>query len=135
MGGARWNEPPLAAIYTSRERETALAEAEYYIAAQPLRPKAKRVLYTIRVSLKNVLDLTGPGLLDRLGITTDILQGDDQSPCRLIGGAVHWLGHDGLLVPSARRAGGTNLVIYQQDPSSSDFEVLEDEVIADDERT
>lgn len=25
--GARWNGPPLAAIYTSRERETALAEA------------------------------------------------------------------------------------------------------------
>lgn len=30
MGGARWNEPNLAAIYTSCERETALAEAEYY---------------------------------------------------------------------------------------------------------
>ena len=132
--GARWNEPPLAAIYASRERETALAEAEYYIAVQPLRPKARRVLYTIRVSLKNVLDLTAPGVLDRLGITMEILQNDDQSPCRLIGGAANWLGHDGLLVPSARRPGGTNLVIYQQDVASSEFEILAEEVIVADER-
>jgi RES domain-containing protein len=132
--GARWNEPPLEAIYTSCERETALAEAEYYLAAQPSRPKAKRVLYTVRVSLKNVLDVTAPGLLDLLGITSAILQNDDQSPCRWIGSAVNWLGHDGLLVPSARRIGGTNLVIYQQDLSASDFEVLAEEVIAADER-
>src|SRR5438045_962841 len=92
--GARWNDPTGGAIYTSCERETALAEAEYYIAAQPLRPKAKRTLYTIRVSLKTVLDLTAPGLLDRLEITTDILQNDDQSPCRRIGAAANWLGHD-----------------------------------------
>jgi RES domain-containing protein len=133
--GARWNEPPLEAIYTSCERETALAEAEYSLAAQPLRPKAKRVLYTIRVSLKNVLDLTAPGFLDRLRITPAILQGDDHSPCRLIGNAANWLGHEGLLVPSARRAGGTNLVIYQQDLSTRDFEILVEEVIAVDERT
>jgi RES domain-containing protein len=133
--GARWNEPPLEAIYTSCERDTALAEAEYYLAAQPLRPKAKRVLYTIRVSVKTVLDLTAPDILDRLGITPAILQGDDHSPCRLIGNAANWLGHDGLLVPSARRAGGTNLVIYQQDLSANDFKVLVEEMIAADERT
>jgi RES domain-containing protein len=133
--GARWNEPPLEAIYTSCERETALAEAEYYLAAYPVRPKAKRVLYTIRVSLQSVLDLTAPGLLDRLGITPAILQADDHSPCRLIGNAANWLGHDGLLVPSARRPSGMNLVIYQQDLSTSDFEVLSEEVIAPDERT
>jgi RES domain-containing protein len=132
--GARWNESPLAAIYASCERETALAEAEYYIAAQPLRPKARRVLYTIRVSLKNVLNLTAPGLLDRLGITIETLQNDDQSPCRIIGGAANWLGHDGLLVPSARRSGGTNLVIYRQELSASDFEILAEELIAADER-
>ena len=133
--GARWNEPPLEAIYTSCERETALAEAEYYLAAQPLRPRAKRVLYTIHVSLKNVLDLTAHGLLDRLGIIPAILQSDDHSPCRLIGSAVNWLGHDGLLVPSARAPRGINLVIYQQDLSTTDFEVVSEEVLAADERS
>jgi RES domain-containing protein len=128
--GARWNAPLLAAIYTSLERETALAEAEYAIASQPLRPKAKRMLYTIRVALQNVIDLTAPDLLPQLGITADVLSAVDQSLCRFIGGAVTWLGHDGLFVPSARWAGGTNLVIYQQDPSSDVFEVVAEEVIA-----
>lgn len=132
--GARWNAPPLGAIYASCERETALAEAEYYIVSQPLRPKARRMLYTIRVSLKNVADLTAPGLLPLLGITDDVLTGSDQLPCRLIGGAVNWLGHDGLLVPSARRVGGTNLVIYQQDPSTDVFEITSEEIISPDER-
>lgn len=132
--GARWNAPPVEAIYTSCERETALAEAEYSISCQPLRPRARRMLYTIRVSLHNVIDLTVPGLLRRLGITGDVLAGADQSPCRLVGSAVNWLGRDGLLVPSARRVAGTNLVIYQQDPATDVFEVTDEEVIARDQR-
>lgn len=132
--GARWNDTGLAAIYTSCERETALTEAEYYISMQPLRPRAKRTLYTVRVSLKNAIDLTPSHLLAQLGITDAVLASPDHSPCRMIAGAVQWLGHDGLLVPSARRRGGTNLVIYQQDPSATDFDVTDSEVIAPDHR-
>ncbi|HUP61679.1 MAG TPA: hypothetical protein VNA69_14810 [Thermoanaerobaculia bacterium] len=44
------------------------------------------------------------------------------------------LGHDGLLVPSARRVAGTNLVIYQEDPARDVFEVTDEVVIALDER-
>jgi RES domain-containing protein len=87
-------------------------------------------LYTIHLSLKNVLDLTAPNLLTRLGIIDEVLAGIDHSPCRTVGGAVNWLGHDGLLVPSARRRGGTNLVIYQQDLATSAFEVTDEEALA-----
>jgi RES domain-containing protein len=132
--GARWNAPPVAAIYTSCERATALAEAEYYISLQPLRPKAKRVLYTLRVSLASVVDLTRAGALDSVGITHSVLCADDHGPCRTIGSAVNWLGHGGLLVPSARKPAGTNLVIFQQDLAKTHFEVIESVVIADDER-
>ena len=133
-GGARWNEPNFAAIYTSCERETALAEAEYYISLQPLRPRVKRTLFTIHISLRKVIDLTAAGLLAQLGITDEILASIDHAPCRTIGGAVNWLGHAGLLVPSARRRGGTNLVIYQQDLSTDAFEVTAEEEIAPDGR-
>ncbi len=134
MEGARWNAPGLAAIYTSCERETALAEAEYHISLQPLRPKAKRTLFTIHVSLQKVLDLTAPDLLSRLGITDDALSSIDRGPCRTIGGAASWLGHNGMLVPSARRRGGTNLVIFQQDLATNAFEVTDEEVIELDRR-
>ena len=134
IGGARWNEPDLAAIYTSCERETALAEAEYYISLQPLRPRARRTLFTIHVSLSKVIDLTAAGLLEQLGITDDILTSIDQGACRTIGAAVNWLGHGGLLVPSARRRGGTNLVIYQQDLPPDSFEITAEEEIGLDGR-
>jgi RES domain-containing protein len=130
--GARWNAPGLAAIYTSCERETALAEAEYYISLQPLRPRAKRTLFTIRVSLHKVIDLTARDLLSRLGVTEDVLSGINQGPCRTIGAAVSWLGYDGMLVPSARRHAGTNLVIFQSDPATNAFEVINEEVIEPD---
>jgi Uncharacterized conserved protein len=133
--GARWNGPTLEAIYASCERETALAEAEYYISLQPLRPQAKRTLYTIRVSLRSVIDLSSLGLLGSFGITPAVLCADDHAPCRLIGSAVNWLGHDGLLVPSARCDSGTNLVIFQQELSTAAFDVIAEEVIAEDERT
>jgi RES domain-containing protein len=133
--GARWNGPPLEAIYASRERETALAEAEYYISLQPLRPEAKRKLYTIRIALNSVIDLSVPGVLAQVGIDDAVLRGTDHGRCRLIGSAVNWLGHDGLLVPSARRDDGTNLVIYQQDFLAAEFEVIGEEVIEVDHRT
>jgi RES domain-containing protein len=133
-GGARWNEPNLAAIYTSCERETALAEAEYYISLQPLRPKAKRTLFTIRVSIPKVIDLTAHDLLGKLGITNDVLEAMDHTPCRTVGAAANWLGYNGLLVPSARWRGGKNLVIYEQDPSPDSFEVIKEEEISPDER-
>jgi RES domain-containing protein len=133
-GGARWNEPNLAAIYTSCERETALAEAEYYISLQPLRPRARRTLFTIHVSLRKVIDLTPSGLLARLDIPDNVLAAMDHTPCRTIGAAVNWLGYIGLLVPSARRRGGTNLVIYQQDPPDESFAIIDKEEIAPDER-
>ena len=47
---------------------------------------------------------------------------------------MHWLGHDGLLVPSAWRTGGTNLVIYQPDLATTEFEVTAEEIMADDDR-
>jgi hypothetical protein len=40
-----------------------------------------------------------------------------------------------MLVPSARRHDGTNLVIFQPDLAASAFEVTNEEVIAPDQRT
>jgi RES domain-containing protein len=92
-----------------------------------------RTLFTIHVSLKNVIDVTAADLLSRLGVADDVLSNVDHSPCRTIGAAVNWLGHDGLLVPSARRRSGTNLVIFQQDLATSAFEVMDEEIIAPDD--
>lgn len=115
----------------SCERETALAEAEHQISLQPVRPSVQRTLYTIRVSLESVVDLRDPSLLRRFGVAEELVESPDLTACQELGGAVQWLGHDGLLVPSARRAGGVNLVIYRQNLATSVFEVVDKEGIPD----
>jgi RES domain-containing protein len=109
--GAPWNPPETAAIYTSLERKTVLAEAEYSIGSQPIRPRASRRIYRIDVSLSSVIDLSDWQRLALLGFTHDSFEVIDHSDCQVIGGAAEWLDNDGLLVPSARTK-GTNLVIF-----------------------
>jgi RES domain-containing protein len=127
--GARWNPPNTAAIYASLTRDGALAEANHAIALQPLRPSAKRTLYEIEIVLSNILDLSDRALLAEIGIGAAELDDPTMEACREVGGAVAWLEHDGLLVPSAR-SDATNLVIFagNQQPDSS-FEVLNAEEI------
>lgn len=129
--GARWNPPEVPAIYACLERETVLAEVEHQIASQPFRPQARRTLYTIRASLSSALDLTDPDVLARVGLQLQSLTSPDWSRCQLVGGATDWLGHDGLLVPSAR-AKGTNLVIFpNRRDIAEEMEIVDTELISE----
>ena len=109
--GARWNPPEIPAIYTSLEKETALAESEYQISMEPFRPKAKRVIYKFEISLKSVLIADTIDIIKEIGFDITSMEDLKISECQRIGGAVDGLDHDGLLVPSARSE-GKNLVIY-----------------------
>lgn len=109
--GARWNPAGVAAIYLSLERYGAIAEGDHAIAVQPRRPRARRSVYSVKLTLHSVLDLTGSDDLDVIGLTMAEIGDDDHSACREVGAAADWLEHDGLLVPSARSAAHT-LVVY-----------------------
>ncbi|MGH7389696.1 MAG: RES family NAD+ phosphorylase [Candidatus Rokuibacteriota bacterium] len=127
--GARWNPPETPAIYTSLTRAVALAEAEFQIALQPVRPKARRTVYRVGVTLSSVVDLSDRSRLRILGISEDDLTSLDHRACQRVGGAVEWLGNDGLMVPSAR-ADGANLVIFpNQQKSNYEFRVMSSETI------
>jgi RES domain-containing protein len=125
--GARWNPPETRAIYVSLDRETMLAEANFYIGQQPRAPKVKRTLYRIGVELSSVIDLSEWARLSAFGIDRKSFASVGYEQFQMIGGSAEWLGHDGLLVPSAR-SNGTNLVIYpNRQTSSYKFTVLDDE--------
>lgn len=61
--------------------------------------------------MASVVQLTDWALLETLGVTQASYQSIEPLRCKEVGGAVSYLGHDGLLVPSAR-CDGINLVIY-----------------------
>jgi len=128
--GARWNPSDVAAIYTSLERRTAVAEGNYLLDSQSPRPRVRRVVHKIRVSLRRVLDLRSVGLLNELGVDDEALRSDDHWACQRVGEAAKHLGYDGIIVPSAR-ADGSNLILYPTNPREHEFEVLESEVIDD----
>jgi RES domain-containing protein len=127
--GARWNPPGIDALYVSLEREGALAEAEHQIAMQPVRPRAKRTLYRLQLELANVLDLRDRGLLGRLGIDAEMLAATDFTACQRVGGAAAFLGHDGIVVPSARHTGGNLVVFVSNQHSDAEIRVASSEVI------
>ena len=130
IGGARWNPPEVPAIYTSLSRGTVLAEAEYQISMEPLRPRVRRTIYQIEVTLSSVLDLSSPVLLKSLGLPLTDIAAIDHASCQRIGGAVEHLGHDGLLVLSGRAIGGVNLVIYpNRQTAEYSFRIIASDVI------
>ena len=130
--GARWNPPEVPAIYTSRSRDGVLAEAEYQITTEPLRPQVKRTIYQLSVRLSSVLDLTQAGMLAAVGLAPRHLAQIDQTNCQIVGGAVEYLEHDGLLVPSARLPEAINLVIYPNRQSGDyEFRIEGSEIIFD----
>jgi RES domain-containing protein len=109
--GARWNPPGIEALYTALTRAGVLAESDYLIGAQAIPPDRKRQVHTFDLSLKSVLDISDPVVLNRVGVDRVSLASPDQSNCQRVGGAVERLGHDGLIVPSARYS-ANNLVIF-----------------------
>jgi RES domain-containing protein len=67
--GARWNPPGVGAIYMALDRATALAEGQHAIEVQPRRTYARRVLYEVELSVRQLVDLTAPGSMQDVGLT------------------------------------------------------------------
>lgn len=128
--GARWNPPGTSALYTSLAESTAKAEGDHLIAMQPVPPRASRTTYELEISLANLLDLTDTARFAAIGIVEDDFDSIPWEPCQRIGGAVAWLGHDGLLIPSVRDSGGSNLVILTANqPPTAEIVVRNSRVI------
>jgi RES domain-containing protein len=93
-------------------KQTAKAEGDHLIAMQPVPPRASRTIYELDVSIARVLDLTNAERLAAIGITEEDFDSIPWEPCQRVAGAIAWLGHDGLLIPSVRDSDGSNLVIF-----------------------
>ncbi len=125
------------AVNLSTSQETAIAESGasftyYNFAPSDVRPK---LIVAVRAKLAKVLDLVAlKGLRTKTWLELDKLLAEDwhkvndaghESQSQAFGRAAHAIGAEALLVPSARVAGGMNLVYFPQSPArGSKVEIL-----------
>ncbi|MCY4590749.1 MAG: RES family NAD+ phosphorylase [Alphaproteobacteria bacterium] len=119
--GGRWDDGTLDVLYTSETRQAAIDERRFHLyQGQPIIPSRVRYeLFELRVSLEAVMRFE---TLDRLaalrlniqsyGKLSYVERSQEYPRSQEIAEACAFLGADGILVPSARTPGSNNLVVF-----------------------
>jgi RES domain-containing protein len=122
--GARWNPPrSFLTVYTSLDAHTALDEvlAHYRHYRIPIETAMPRVTVAVRVEINAVLDLTDAAIRSMLKVSkrrmlTEPWRAEQaagrEALTQAIGRLAHELGLEALIVPSAARQGGVNLIMF-----------------------
>ena len=119
--GGRWDDGTIDVLYTSEMRQAAIDERRFHLyQGQPIIPSRVRYeLFELRVSLEAVMRFKN--LDDLAALRLDIqsygklsyLERSQEYPCSQdIAEACSFLGADGISVPSARTPDSNNLVIF-----------------------
>ncbi|SFP85398.1 RES domain-containing protein [Geodermatophilus dictyosporus] len=127
----RWGEN-FPVIYLGRPVASVTAEAyrhlveEYGIPAELVQP---RRLYTVSVTVDQVLDLTVAGNLAAVGLTEVDLRSnvDDYTACQRVAAAAHQLELHGVLAPAATGLGQT-LALFRERVTMAEMPVIEQEI-------
>ena len=109
--GGRWDDGSFDALYTSSERDGALAEAWFHATrGQPIPPsKPIKRIHKIEVELNRVLDLSGEERLAALGVNMQsygrlsYLRREGEYPTtQQIGEVAYFYEYEAIVVPNAR---------------------------------
>ncbi|MCH7931162.1 MAG: RES family NAD+ phosphorylase [Proteobacteria bacterium] len=111
--GARWDPPGgFDVLYTTLDPDGARAEIFFHLMRAPVFPSRTVYLsHTIRVQTRRTLRLADMNALAALKVDTARYSELDYTRTQAIADAAHFLGFDGLLVPSARWE-CRNLIIF-----------------------
>ena len=115
LSGGRWaprpnDEPGFPVLYTSLERDGALAEVSSYLALLTPLPSRPLAVHELSVSTSRTIVLVKADL-KALGVDPDRYGERDYARTQLIGMAINDMGCDGLMSPSARWA-CANLTLF-----------------------
>lgn len=127
--GGRWAPPNACPVlYTSLEREGALAEISFYLGQMALLPSKPVMVHRLRADLRAPLRLLRADL-GILGLNLDRYGEREYQHTQEIGAAVSFLGNDGLIVPSARWP-CDNLILFPENLSApANIELISSEAI------
>lgn len=115
----RWSgADDYSVLYTSCERDGAMAEIGYRLSLEPIWPsRLEHMIYELKVDCSRVLDLSELSSLANLGVNTDKYQSFDYEATARISSAANFLEFDAMLVPCARYS-CKNLVVFNERPNT-----------------
>lgn len=118
--GGRWSpEGEIEVLYTSLERDGALAEIGFRLSLEPVWPsRIEHEIHAIEARADRTLRFADVASLKPLGVEIDRYESFDYAATQAIAAAAHFLEFDGLVVPSAR-APCANLVAFMDRVSLS----------------
>ncbi len=133
--GSRWCNGAFDVLYTSLERDGAIAELYALLSLQPVFPSTIAFhVHRLRVSARQCLHLSELPMLARLGVDIDRYQDREYDKTQDIADAAYFLNFDSLLVPSARWH-CTNAVLFTDriEPARLTLEATEPDAVDWDE--
>jgi hypothetical protein len=109
----RWGAPgELEVLYSSEQRDGALAEVGFRLSLEPVWPSLiQHQIHVLAVRAERTLRLVDMRELANLGVDIARYETFEYGATQAIAAAAHFLEFDGLLVPSARFA-CSNLVLF-----------------------
>ena len=131
--GGRWDDGTLDVLYTSEDRDTAIAERRYHLyQGQPIPPSnVSYELFELKVSLEAVVRFPDLEILASTGLDPahygrmSYLQRQTEYPgSQQIAEACAFLGADGLLAPSARHTPSKNLIVFCEQDTRMSKEIV-----------
>jgi RES domain-containing protein len=135
--GGRWDDGSFDVLYTSSERDGALAESWFHASkGLPVIPsRISKRLYKIEAEIGRVLDLSDALKLQTFGVNVGAYgrlhyaQRTDEYPTlQQIAEAAHFYEYQAIIVPNARWP-ASNVVVFTEHTSRSALKVLDDELV------
>jgi RES domain-containing protein len=137
--GGRWDDATFDVLYTSLERDGAIAELYFHLAqGQPVFPtKVRYFLFELQAKLESAVDLSDRALLSSLGVNMtrfgqlSYFERKGEYPrTQEVAEVAHFLEHQGIVVPSARWQ-CNNVVLFCDHLRPGAVEVVNDHGLVD----
>lgn len=120
----RWGNGRFDVLYTSLERDGAVAEIHALLSSQPVFPSKPRWnCFELKVKSPKTLRIADLATLQKLGVDTGSYRERRYERTQMIADAAYFLDFDGLIVPSARWD-CLNLVLFTSRLRPDDIELV-----------